>query len=64
MKEYETVDVIVPALEEILLRGGSGPAGFDQSRVLGVEVVEAHESRVTNECYHTGICINEGNKKL
>ena len=38
-KIIQTFDFNVPMLENMLTRGGSGPSGFDSSRLVGVEVV-------------------------
>jgi hypothetical protein len=36
---FETIDVELPQIEEILNRGGYGEMGFDRSELAGVEIV-------------------------
>lgn len=35
---HETLDMDCPALEAMMLRGGSGPSGFDTTTLIGAEV--------------------------
>lgn len=37
--EYETIVIDVPELQKILLRGGSGPSGYDMSSLVGFEIM-------------------------
>ena len=36
--EYTTIDVELPELEALLVRGGKGPGGFESWRLIGAEV--------------------------
>ncbi len=37
---FETVDVDVPEIEQRLRAGGYGESGFDQTSMVGVEIIE------------------------
>lgn len=38
---FETVDIDLPILESLLTRGGGGDGGYDESHLVGVEVLPA-----------------------
>ena len=40
-ERFETLDVDVPELEAVLLRGGTGMSAHDISHLVGVEIREA-----------------------
>ena len=37
-ERYETIDIDVPELEKILIRGGFGESGYDKTELIGVEL--------------------------
>lgn len=39
-EDLQTLDIDVPELESLLLRGGYGPAGYDSTELVGAEVRE------------------------
>lgn len=40
-RDFITLDVDVPDLEALMLRGGHGEMGFDSWRLLGAEIIAA-----------------------
>lgn len=38
-RDYFTLDIDLPELEGMLVRGGSGEGGFESWRLIGVEVL-------------------------
>ena len=36
---FKTIDIDVPELELILSSGGSGNGGYDESRLVGIEIL-------------------------
>jgi hypothetical protein len=44
---FETVDIDLPAIENLLTRGGFGNDGYDESHLVGVEILPA-----SNNCFN------------
>lgn len=44
-RDYTTLDVDMPELEEMLKRGGKGEGGFESWRLLGVEILPAADQQ-------------------
>lgn len=42
-KDYVTLDVELPELEWLLLKGGRGEMGFESWRLLGAEVLTSND---------------------
>ena len=40
---FETVDIDLPILQNLLERGGRGPSGYDQTKLIGVEILMEDE---------------------
>ena len=38
-ESFETVDMDIPVIEEILSAGGFGESGFDRTDLIGVEIL-------------------------